>query len=260
MARAKPARKAAAESAAEVAARATGADRAVGRSMPRRPAPTPGLLPTAELVDTRSKILDAAYRCLATEGYAALSIREIGKAAGVNSALINYHFGTKDQLVIEGLDAANARLLARQKAMYRGSRGFAEKWAEARRFYESDLASGFVRVQAELMAAGYSNPWLRERVAGRVEAWGDLIHDTVREALHELTAQGVELPAPLTAEVIANWMCHFWIGMEVGDLLGGWSRRRPNVAALDAVQELLDSLDTLAARRVRLTAGKGRVR
>lgn len=31
--------------------------------------------------------------------------------------------------------------------------GFAEKWATARRFYASDLASGFVRVQAELWAA-----------------------------------------------------------------------------------------------------------
>jgi AcrR family transcriptional regulator len=243
------------------AARGTRAVAASRQSPPASPAVTLSLLSGAELVDTRSKILDAAYRCLATEGYAALSIREIGKAAGVNSALINYHFGTKEQLVIEVLDAANARLLARQKAMYRGPRGFAEKWAEARRFYESDLACGFVRVQAELMAAGYSNPWLRERVAGRVEAWGDLIHDTVREALHELSAQGVELPAPLTAEVIANWMCHFWIGMEVGDLLGGWSRRRPNATALDAVHKLLDSLDTLTGRRVRrATAGKGRAR
>ena len=62
-------------------------------------------------------------------------MRETAKDAGVNHALINYHFRTKDQLVIEVLDAANRRLLARQSAMYHGPSTFAEKWAEARRFY-----------------------------------------------------------------------------------------------------------------------------
>src|SRR5688500_5283940 len=94
--------------------------------------------------DTEAKILAAAFRRLAQEGYAALSIREIAKDAGVNHALINYHFGSKDQLVIAVLDHANQRLLERQRRMYKSAVGFAEKWAEARRFYEADLASGFV--------------------------------------------------------------------------------------------------------------------
>lgn len=214
----------------------------------------------SEPVDTKSRILDAAFRCLASDGYAALSMREIAREAGVNLALINYHFGTKDQLVVEVLDAANERLLARQKAMYSGAHGFAEKWAEARRFYESDLASGFVRVQAELMAAGYANPWLRDKVVARVVAWGELIHGGVREALAELEAQGVALPAPLNAEVIANWIAHYWIGMEVGDLLGGWSSRwrASTGAALDAMHELLHSLDELAAKKPARPKGPAR--
>src|SRR5512146_344780 len=102
--------------------------------------------------DTKGKILEAAFRRLATEGYAALSMREIARDAGVNHALINYHFRSKDQLVIAVLDAANRQLLERQQRMYREPGGFAEKWAAAREFYRSDLASGFVRVQAELWA------------------------------------------------------------------------------------------------------------
>src|SRR6186997_1193655 len=98
---------------------------------------------------TRDRILDATFRRLVSEGYAALSTREIARDAGVNHALINYHFGSKDQLVIEVLDEANRKLLERQKAMYNAPGSFAEKWAQARRFYKSDLASGFVRVQAE---------------------------------------------------------------------------------------------------------------
>src|SRR5687768_18535984 len=128
-------------------ARARNGARTVARSA------APLLFDDAAGSDTRAKILAAAFRRLATEGYAALSVREIAKDAGVNHALINYHFRSKDQLVIEVLDAVNQRLLARQQAMYEGGGGFAQKWASARRFYEDDLASGFVRLQAELWAA-----------------------------------------------------------------------------------------------------------
>src|SRR3954469_20562905 len=128
----------------------------------------------ADYGETKAKILDAAFRRLAREGYAALSTREIAKDAGVNHALINYHFRTKDQLVIDVLDEANRQLLQRQQQMYRGPGGFAEKWAEARRFYDSDLASGFVRVQAELWAASMSNAGLREKFLPRIRAWKDV--------------------------------------------------------------------------------------
>src|SRR3954464_1646990 len=118
--------------------------------------------PETDFGETKGKILDAAFHRLAREGYAALSVREIAKDAGVNHALINYHFRSKDQLVIEVLDAANRKLLERQQRMYSEPGSFAEKWARARAFYQSDLASGFVRMQSELWAASLSNPGLRE--------------------------------------------------------------------------------------------------
>ena len=161
------------------------------------PPTEPRLFGDAERGDTRAKILDAAFRRLATEGYAALSVREIARDAGVNHALINYHFRTKDQLVIAVLDAANQRLLARQAAMYQAPSGFAQKWADARRFYESDLGSGFVRVQAELWAASLSNAELRDKFLPRLLAWKQLVLEAVREALAAGKAQGVELPRVL---------------------------------------------------------------
>lgn len=194
-------------------------------------------------VDTRAKILDAAFRRLASDGYAALSVREIAKDAGVNHALINYHFRTKDQLVIEVLDAANRRLLARQATMYSEPGGYAAKWAQARRFYESDLASGFVRVQAELWAASLSNPELRDKFVPRVLAWKQLVLEVVREAVKALSSGGVALPPAVTAEVIACWIAEFWLGMEFADLLGVKEERAPHRAALDAVQALLEALD-----------------
>jgi AcrR family transcriptional regulator len=220
------------------------------------PPAEPRLFGDAERGDTRAKILDAAFRRLATEGYAALSVREIARDAGVNHALINYHFRTKDQLVIAVLDAANQRLLARQAAMYQAPSGFAQKWADARRFYESDLGSGFVRVQAELWAASLSNAELRDKFLPRLLAWKQLVFQAVREALAASKAQGVELPHVFSAEVIACWICEFWLGMEFADLLGVKEEQAAHRAALDAVQSLLESLDARARAVPRKPARK----
>ena len=193
--------------------------------------------------DTKAKILDAAFRRLASEGYAALSMREIAKDAAVNHALINYHFHSKDQLVIAVLDAANRELLERQQRMYAAPGDFAEKWAQARAFYQGDLASGFVRVQAELWAASLSNPGLREKFVPRLRAWRNVVLGAVREAVETLEANGTKLPPPFTAEVIATWLSEFWLGMEFVDLIGGPAERRQHRAALDAMQVILEALD-----------------
>lgn len=205
-----------------------------------------------DATQTRERILDAAFRRLVSEGYAALSIREIARDAGVNHALINYHYRSKDQLVIEVLDAVNQRLLSRQASMYEGSDGFAQKWATARRFYESDLASGFVRLQAELWAASLSNPGLREKFLPRLLAWKKLVLGAVREAIDALQADGTKLPPPFTPEVIACWISEFWLGMEFADLLGVKEEQVQHRAALDAVQWLLEMLDAKAANTAKI--------
>jgi AcrR family transcriptional regulator len=221
--------------------------------MPSSPAVRKRKPPSSHLHDgdttqTRERILDATFRRLVSEGYAALSVREIAKDAGVNHALINYHFRSKDQLVIDVLDAVNQRLLSRQALMYESGGGFAQKWANARRFYEDDLASGFVRLQAELWAASLSNPDLREKFLPRLLAWKKLVLGAVREAVTALQASGAKLPPPFTPEVIACWISEFWLGMEFADLLGVKEEQLHHRAALDAMQWLLESLDAKASK------------
>jgi AcrR family transcriptional regulator len=58
------------------------------------PAPSEGAA-----VDTKQRILDAAEYLFAEQGVGSTSLRAIIAAAGVNSAAIHYHFGSKEALI-----------------------------------------------------------------------------------------------------------------------------------------------------------------
>ncbi len=194
--------------------------------------------------ETAERILQAAYRRLAADGYAHLNMRDIAAEAEVNHALIHYYFGTKDQLVIAVLDAANRRLIERQMQMYETPGDFAAKWAQARAFYEEDLASGFVRVQMEMWAASLSNEGLRENFVPRFMEWRRVIEQAVRDALAHY-----QLELPVSPEALATWIGDFWVGMEFEMLLGISEKQAHHQEALDALQQLLEYFDRQASSR-----------
>ncbi len=52
-----------------------------------------------EDIDTKTRILDAAENLFSDNGFSAVSLRAVIKDAGVNTASVHYHFGSKDGLV-----------------------------------------------------------------------------------------------------------------------------------------------------------------
>ena len=67
--------------------------------------------------ETRQRIIDAAYRVLATNGYEATTLKEIAKAADAAPGLVHYYFGGKDQLLVEVLKAVGDRYTATTRRM-----------------------------------------------------------------------------------------------------------------------------------------------
>jgi len=69
------------------------------------------------MIETKQKILDAAERLIAEQGYAATSLRHIIAEAGVNLAAIHYHFGSKeellDEVIVRKAEPMNQERLAR---------------------------------------------------------------------------------------------------------------------------------------------------
>jgi AcrR family transcriptional regulator len=79
---------------------------------------------------TRALILDAAERLYAERGFGDVTLRDIVAAAGVNLAAVNYHFGSKDELIAElfvtrGI-ATNRERLAELKQAEAAGNGRAE--------------------------------------------------------------------------------------------------------------------------------------
>jgi AcrR family transcriptional regulator len=64
--------------------------------------------------DTRSRLLDAVEGLIADHGFKPLTHRTIASRAEAHVALLNYHFGSKEQLIEEALARRAGQLLARQ--------------------------------------------------------------------------------------------------------------------------------------------------
>jgi AcrR family transcriptional regulator len=59
--------------------------------------------------DKREDILDVAERLFAEQGFEAVSVREISKAADINIAMVSYYFGSKEKLYE---DVINRKLIS----------------------------------------------------------------------------------------------------------------------------------------------------
>lgn len=193
---------------------------------------------------TRRLILDAARRRVCEAGYASLNVRDIARDAGVNHALISYHFKGKQQLVLAVLDEANQQLLQRQDQMYGDVASASEKWQQACDFYEDDLESGFVRLLMELMGASFTDEALRREFLPRLLAWHQLIETAVADFIDKS-----QLDLPVSARAIAAWIRWFWTGLEASMTLGITEEQGHQREALEAVAVLLRSVENRIGAR-----------
>ncbi len=158
---------------------------------------------------TRERILEASLAILGRDGVQALTTRAIADQAGVNQALINYHFGTKANLFLEIVEALESGKYSRQWDMYHDSDApLSRKWRQAVEFYRQDIADGYVRISQELYAIGYSDPAVAQRMTARVERWQALLEEVARDYLPAL---GIRLPPEHVASAVAS----FWLGMNL---------------------------------------------
>ncbi len=184
--------------------------------------------------ETRAAILDAARECLLADGYANLSTRRVAESAEVPLSQIHYHFGSKLQLILAVLAAENERLLERQAQMFDTPEPLWVRWNLACDFLETDVASGYVRILQEMIAAGWSDAEVAASVRDMIGGWYRLLADVARREQE----QGADLGG-FTPDEVAALMGTPFLGAEELILLGVTESTLPIRSALRKVGALL---------------------
>jgi len=188
--------------------------------------------------ETKSRILDSAKAALLELGYSGLSTRKVAATAGVPLSQIHYHFDSKQNMILELLEAENQRLLERQTEMYEGDVPLWKQWEEACDYLEEDLASGYVRVLHEMIAVGWSDNEIASAVRRQVRAWCDLLSSVADRVEHRFGGFG-----PFTVLEVSALTCLAFFGAESVILLGVPERQIPARSALRKVALVIRSLE-----------------
>ncbi len=120
---------------------------------------------------TRSRIVEAAVQTIKERGFAATSARAIAATGGFNQALVFYHFGSVNDLLIAALDHTSAVRMARYQAAIDSVDTLPELLAVASEAYREDLAGGHIKVLAEMIAGASAMPELGPEIAARMQPW-----------------------------------------------------------------------------------------
>jgi AcrR family transcriptional regulator len=170
----------------------------------------------AAKVETSIVVLEAAKKVLRQNGYSRLSTRDVAAAAGVPLSQIHYHFGSKQGMVLALFEHLNSQLLDRQDAMFHDSSlTLSQQWDRACDYLDEDIASGYVRVLQELIAASWADSPVAKVIQAGLMGWYKLLTELVRRAEHEFGSLG-----PFTADEVAALVGSAFIGAENQHLLG----------------------------------------
>jgi AcrR family transcriptional regulator len=159
---------------------------------------------------TRKRIVDAALKTLQKEGFAGATSRAIARAGGFNQALIFYHFGSLDGLLLAALDQTSEERLARYRDAVANAET-AEDLAEvAASIYAEDRDRGHMTVVSQMVAGSVARPELAKEVVARMEPWIELCEEALRKGLASSPAAEV-VPARDLAYAIVT----FYLGLNL---------------------------------------------
>lgn len=197
-------------------------------------------------VHTRAALVEAAVAVLRESGFAGASARRIAQRAGCNQALVFYHFGSINDLLVAALEEVSGRRMVAYRELLDRTETLTDLISGARSVFEADLDAGHVTVLTEMISGAQSVPGLGERVAAVLAPWRDFAAEAVRgvlaaspvaqllpaeEAAHALVAGllGLEMLASLDGDRAAA-LTLFDRAQALGEVL---DRLRPLVALLD---------------------------
>jgi AcrR family transcriptional regulator len=157
-------------------------------------------------LDTRSRILAAALEALRENGIAGISARNIARHGGFNQALIFYHFGSVEGLLMAVARSESERRTALYAPALRDVGSLAELVAVARYLHEEEFKSGTVAALTQMLAGASRSEELARGVWDALEPWTALVGETIERLLAGTPYAGILPSADLTSAVAALFL------------------------------------------------------
>ncbi|MER5335583.1 TetR family transcriptional regulator [Micromonospora sp. NPDC002717] len=197
---------------------------------------------------TRQKLIDGALAAIRTHGIAGVSARTVAAAAGVNQALVFYHFGSVDALLAEACRSATAARVAAYRERFAEVRSLRELLDLGRALHEQERAEGNVAVLAQLLAGAQTDQRLAESTAAALRMWTAEIETVLRRVLRDSPVAPVADPAGLASAVSAAF-----VGLELFEGVDPTGARDAFDALerLAVLMEVVEDLGPVARRALR---------
>jgi AcrR family transcriptional regulator len=156
--------------------------------------------------ETRERVVRAALRTLAGDGFAATSARAIARRGGFAPGVIYYHYEDLEHLLVATLEWTSELRLARYREELAGVTSAAELVRRLRALYAEDLAEGHVAAVQELVAGAASSARLGPAIVERLRPWLRLAEEVARRFIAGTPLESV-VPAPeLGLAVVALYL------------------------------------------------------
>ena len=189
---------------------------------------------TSTRIPTRTRILEAALAALRDEGIAGISARTIARYGDFNQALIFYHFGSVDALLVAVARSESERRSALYAEALRDVTSLRELVAVARRLHEEEFQAGTVAALTQMIAGAVGTAELAQGIREAFEPWTKLVGESIARVLADTPYVGILPEGDLTTAVAA-----LFLGIE---LLVGLD---PDAAAGESLFTTMESVATL---------------
>ena len=198
--------------------------------------------------DTRQKLIDGALETVRSHGIAGVSARTVAAAAGVNQALVFYHFGSMDDLLSEACQVATTAAVDRYRAAFAAVGSLRELLDVGRFVHEQERAQGNVAVLAQLLAGAQTDEKLATATGRALSLWVAEVEAVLRRLLKDSALADVADPEGLARAVSAAF-----VGLELFEGVdpAGAAAALTALERLGVVMEAVDDLGPVARRAVR---------